>query len=116
MRSPGLAASAAAWSLEIDDTVTTVRTDPGAAAGTVESAASKAARTGSTGSYLRVVEVRAAVGGGGGGLDRVGARLQRDGEGGGLPGRPGSGAWERVTGRDDGAVDGDVHRPVGRGP
>src|SRR5262245_59098351 len=110
MRSPGLAASAAAWSLAIDDTVTTDRASPGAAAGSVGRAASRAARTGSTCSYLRVVEVGSAVGGGGRGPDGVGARLQRHGEGRGLPRRPGAGAREGARGRDHDTVDGDVHR------
>src|SRR6266508_3173998 len=66
-----------------------------------------------SGLHVQVVEVGSTVGGGGGGADGVGSCVEvgRDGDVG--PGVPATGAVEREARRYQGAVDGDVHGPVG---
>src|SRR6266545_3722688 len=63
--------------------------------------------------HLQVVDVRPAVGGGGGGSDGVGARVERGRDPLDRPVGPYSGARERHSRGDDRAVDADIHRPVG---
>src|SRR5207247_2372013 len=62
------------------------------------------------------VEVGSAVGGGGGGPDGVASGGQGGGDGDVGPGVPVGGGVERHSGGHQGAVNRDIHRPVGGGP